>query len=276
MKNRNKTIRSAGVMLWMALVALWAFTACEKDPLLSIYRVEEDGTWTLSDTNANLIKDAVTDNQGYTYDAVRLGNQVWLKQNLLSYFYDNGAQVYLPVAISHALPSQPSTTQFGGDTYDDAFGLLYKWDDAMNINYQPDEASAHVQGACPAGWHLPTSAEWHELIDFVGQQPEYQCSAGENAIAKALCSTEIWPSSNVFGAPGCAPECNNATGFSALPVGDLIGFQNSHFGEFASFWTADEYDSENAYCFTINYNEATVSRSTRSKDVYLAVRCVQD
>ena len=49
--------------------------------------------------------------------------------------------------------------------YDDATincniaGGLYQWDELMDY-YDVDT----VQGLCPAGWHIPTKAEWDELI----------------------------------------------------------------------------------------------------------------
>jgi uncharacterized protein (TIGR02145 family) len=38
---------------------------------------------------------------------------------------------------------------------------VYQWDELMQ--YQTSEAS---QGLCPPGWHVPTSAEWDELLSF--------------------------------------------------------------------------------------------------------------
>ena len=38
-------------------------------------------------------------------------------------------------------------------------GAFYQWDELMRHN--PSESS---QGLCPPGWHIPSSAEWDELI----------------------------------------------------------------------------------------------------------------
>jgi uncharacterized protein (TIGR02145 family) len=38
---------------------------------------------------------------------------------------------------------------------------FYQWDELMA--YQTTEAS---QGLCPPGWHVPTSAEWNELLSY--------------------------------------------------------------------------------------------------------------
>ena len=75
---------------------------------------------------------------GQVYKTVKIGNQVWMAQNL-NYAIDNG---------------------FGSWCYDNEYkhckkyGRLYTYRTAMN--------------ACPAGWHLPSNSEWQELIDYAG------------------------------------------------------------------------------------------------------------
>ena len=43
------------------------------------------------------------------------------------------------------------------------YGGLYQWDEMMQYTTQQG-----TQGICPAGWHLPTDAEWTILTDFLG------------------------------------------------------------------------------------------------------------
>jgi len=68
-------------------------------------------------------------------DTIRIGNQVWMKHNLSipmpkSWFYEND--------------SASNATN----------GRLYYYSNAI--------------AACPVGWHLPSNAEWQQLIDFLG------------------------------------------------------------------------------------------------------------
>lgn len=256
------------MLAWAIFSVALLLTACEKDPIFNTYSIDENGNWTHPEENANIIPEAVSDSEGNVYDAVRLGDQVWMAQNLKAMRL-NGSYV-----VEHAIPSMRLSDY--DRQYDDAYGYLYKWTSVISDASSDLQQSSEAKEICPDGWHLPSEVEWDEMLSFVIQQPEYQCAVGENAIAKALSSTGNWTECNVFGAPGCTPVCNNATGFNAIPVGDFLGIESRHFGEFASFWTADEYDSDNAYCVSINYNEATVSRSVKSKDSYLAVRCIRD
>jgi len=72
---------------------------------------------------------------GKTYKTVKIGNQVWMAENLA--YNAKGSRVY---------KDDPAN----GDKY----GRLYDWYTAMK--------------ACPPGWHLPSEEEWRTLIDFAG------------------------------------------------------------------------------------------------------------
>jgi len=49
-----------------------------------------------------------------------------------------------------------------------AYGGLYQWDEL--IQYGITDAPAY-QGVCPPGWHIPSAAEWTDLIDVVVNLP---------------------------------------------------------------------------------------------------------
>lgn len=133
---------------------------------------------------------------GKSYKTVKIGKQTWMAQNLNykmddSFCYDNRA-------VNCA-----------------KYGSLYEWADAMN--------------ACPAGWHLPTKAEWDTLISNAG---------GALLAGKMLKSKRGWKSlkGKNFG------NGTDAFGFSALPAGYFSrGFENKDYK--AYFWSSSKAPS---------------------------------
>jgi len=81
-------------------------------------------------------KGSFTDSRdGQTYSTVKIGDQVWLAQNL-NYVTDNG---------SWPVPGDPTGTQLG---------RFYTWEAAKE--------------AVPAGWHLPSKIEFEKLTATLG------------------------------------------------------------------------------------------------------------
>lgn len=120
------------------------------------------------------LPNAIQDYDGNWYDAVIIGNQVWLGSNLKTTHYANGDQVS---GISSA--------------YD---GYAYSWNNVMNGESASNENPSGVQGIAPNGWHIPSRAEFSELLSYVGSEEVYILNNNTSYIAKALCSTSGWKS----------------------------------------------------------------------------------
>ena len=80
--------------------------------------------------NPPIITGKVTDINGNIYNTIKIGNQVWMEQNL-------------SLSIGNSWCNQCET-----------YGRLYDWETAKR--------------ACPSGWHLPSKFEWQILIDYEG------------------------------------------------------------------------------------------------------------
>ena len=107
---------------------------------------------------------------GKTYKTVKIGDQVWMAENLA--FYDTLGipqltsapttdQFYwptelMPVAIAddESQDSEPLPVQ-------EPAGRTYTYDAAMNFGYFSD--TSYNDGICPPGWHLPIMAEFDIL-----------------------------------------------------------------------------------------------------------------
>jgi len=130
----------------------------------------------------------------------------------------------------------------------DTYGRLYDWHTAIG-DWSRDK------DVCPDGWHLPDTADWNMLVDYVG---------GDSIAGKKLKSKTDWR------------EDSNGTdeyGFSALPG------QNS--GSYGHWWSSTEETGKGVAWFgAIYYNKGeNVNRfyiHILGKNHMHSVRCVQD
>jgi len=150
--------------------------------------------------NGIYLKEKVIDYNAKEYNAVLIGEQIWMAENL-------------------------NNTASGGVCYDGQesnctkYGRLY------------DYASATANMACPIGgkWHLPTSAEWDKLYSYVNE------INGAGSASNHLKATSGWTTSNGTTANGI-----DTYGFTALPGGYAIPGAASSFSDIGrnSCWWA--------------------------------------
>ena len=238
--------------------------------------------WNVLDERENLVGDdivfkvraegaTVTDIDGNVYKTVKLGNQVWMRENLRTTKYANGTTIPLGTETSYdvAYRYYPNNNSANVSTY----GYLYNWAAVMKGASGSDSNPSGVQGVCPDGWHVPSDAEWAELKNYVSSQSQYVCGGDKDNIAKALASEEGWSSSTDNCDVGYIPDANNATGFSARPAGYYFG--RYYFGNNAVFWSAAQSYNNKAFTRSL-YNNAYVFRSDIPKIIGCSVRCVRN
>lgn len=263
-------------------------TSCKKDDL----KPDNSGNDNNQETSANqeypetavVLPQAVTDIDGNTYDAVQIGDQVWMAENLRTTKYADGTTIPLGSTFSYTEPYcyAPGPNQSNEENMANVvrYGYLYNWSAVMYGSSSSESNPSHVQGICPTGWHVPSDAEWTQLTDYVSSQSQYVCGGNSTYIAKALASTTGWNSSTGTCGVGNNPSANNATGFSALPTGYYYTGFYDYFGGGASFWSATEIATEYAdyyaYYRALNYIDADVTRNYSNKTAGYSVRCVRD
>ncbi|MBQ7489975.1 MAG: fibrobacter succinogenes major paralogous domain-containing protein [Bacteroidales bacterium] len=213
----------------------------------------------------------VTDIDGNTYNVVKIGTQCWMKENLRTTRYADGT--YIPTgsttSLSVAYKYAPDNDVATVNTY----GYLYNWRAVMGKSPSSNSDPSGVQGVCPNGWHIPSSAEWTLLENYVNSQTAYQCNLISNNIAKSLASTVSWHSSSNTCAIGNTPSNNNGTGFSALPANYYSG-SSQNLDYYAYFWTSTENGAK-AYYRQLDYSKSTVTNSSNDKYFGQSVRCVK-
>jgi uncharacterized protein (TIGR02145 family) len=206
----------------------------------------------------------VTDVDGNTYNTVLIGNQCWMKENLRTKHYVSGG-----AAVDFKYPNEQPSTQ-------STYGLLYNWATMMNGANSSNGNPSYVQGICPAGWHLPSNAEWDQLATYVGGQAVLRCDNNSSSIAKALASTSGWTTYSYSSCyPGYDQGGNNATGFSAMPAG-YYNSSYSDFGVAVYWWSATQSNDTYAYRARLHYSSYDLYRTDVYKTNYFSVRCLKD
>ena len=219
-----------------------------------------------SSKTAKPTEGTLTDSRdGQTYKTVKIGDQVWMAENL-NYAYTGAPYSYA------GYTSDSTSWCYGDDPANCAkYGRLYTWPvamDSMGIWATNGKGCGYgltcsptypVRGVCPEGWHLPTKAEFETLFDAVG---------GSSTAGNMLKSASGWFADY---------NGTDAYSFSALPAGyRSFDGDYDYEGDYTRFWSSTEYGNNYAYYMDLRYvNE---SAEMRNVSIYygVSVRCVKD
>ncbi len=216
----------------------------------------------------------VSDVDGNVYNTVQIGSQCWMRENLRTTRYSDCTVIPLGSSTSKTSPYRYAPN--GEESNVPVYGYLYNWAAVMNGAGSSTANPSGVQGICPAGWHVPSDAEWTQLTDYVSSQSQYQCRGNSSYIAKALASTRYWHSSSNTCAIGNNLSSNNATGFSAVPAGSYDGYYYN-LGTNGRFWISTEKDDDLALYRNLNRSYANVTNNDDyHKRTGHSVRCLKD
>ena len=215
---------------------------------------------------------------GYSYDVVQICSQCWFAENLRTTTYADGTAI--PAGLTHTewvSATSGATAVYGEgsgycahfnddiDACDEAlsleeYGRMYNW-------YAVDDA----RGLCPAGWHVPTDAEWTELEDYIESLPASVFGGAGNA-GKVLKSTTGWYPYGVG---------TDNFGFSALPGGIRysVGGAFQLAGGLGYWWSSSpnsETTESDAWARRLSYQNVLLSQVWSSPLSGMSVRCIQD
>jgi uncharacterized protein (TIGR02145 family) len=188
------------------------------------------------------------------YKTVKIGEQVWMAENLN--YNASGSKCYaegVKGVSANSIAKNCAT-----------YGRLYDWETAMGGSASSNANPSGVQGVCPAGWHLPSDAEWDALMTAVGSPSK----AGTK-----LKAASGWNSRNSNG------NGTDAFGFSALPGGYFSSIEDfEDIGSSGYWWSSTEVKASRAYFRNMTCIDDNVFRSNpgQSKSYFYSVRCVQD
>jgi uncharacterized protein (TIGR02145 family) len=210
----------------------------------------------------------VTDMDGNVYQAVKIGNQIWTTENLRTTKYNDGT----PISNVTNNNAWVRLTTGGLCWYKNKaanknkYGALYNW------------YAVNTDKLTPAGWHVPTDAEWTVLEDYlIAHGYNWDVTKSATNIAKVLASNADWSPSTITGGIGNDLKKNNGSGFSALPGGcrDYAGVFVGQ-GSCGFWWSATEDDVTRAGLHGLSDDGQYRGRSSGPKSCGFSVRLVRD
>lgn len=198
--------------------------------------------------------------ESMTYDAIEIGNQCWIKQNL---------NVGTKIDNNNNQTNNGTLEKYCYDFQDancDTYGGLYQWDEIMQYEASDDGIIGTTQGICPDGWHIPTSSEWAVLSDYLGGDEISGVKLKEAGYTHWLENSSD---------PSTAGT--NESAFTALPSGIRTTDGITNYEGVATFyWSATSSDGANVVTRQLGYQYKTFIPSNKSKNFGYSVRCIKD
>lgn len=238
--------------------------------------------------NGSAINNTITQNYGIhcgtltdydhnEYKTVIIGEQCWMRENLRTTHYADGEAIALGTSPSALTAYYYNTATVETETR--LFGLLYNLRAARRAshdNYSEANPSG-MQGVCPNGWHLPSNAEFNQMLHFLGLDTANICGGVGDNLAKSLAANEQWAHSEVACAVGNDLSENNLSLFFATPAGY---FNDTHRDMYQQcrFWTSSRENGVNSRCTYrgLSYDKAYLEQTFNTAEYGCSVRCVKD
>jgi len=226
--------------------------------LLAISCKKESATITDKSSALALTTDITEAAQKYT--STWIHGQQWMTTNLAVKHYRNGDRI--PKVTNPAEWDTLTTGAwcwYNNDSANGAvYGRLYNW-----------YAVHDPRGLAPAGWHVPSHAEWATLITHLGG----------NAVAgsKLKATGTIEAGTGLWYAPNWA---TNSSGFTALPGGMRYYYDGLFYrvGYYGYWWssTEDIHEYSQAWAIVLQSTSIGIWLQDINMPDGLSVRCLRD
>jgi len=188
---------------------------------------------------ASAQKDIFTDPRDKKkYKTTKIGKQTWLGENLNFDARDSKCYGNKPLNCER-------------------YGRLYDWYSAKKV--------------CPKGWHLPTNAEWDNLVLYAEGEESAESPYDSETAGKLLKAKGGW---NDY--KGESGNGKDKYGFSALPGG--YGNGDGVLSDLGNdgFWWSTNGDDSHAFGRNMGYDGDFVYYTYYAKSYLFSVRCVKN
>ena len=209
---------------------------------------KNEGYTITQDSISSLPEVTAYDIEGNLYHGAYIGSQIWMVENLKTTRFRDGTPIARKddqaewTGMSDSLPLY---CNYNNDDYlGSVYGKLYNRNvifDTLNI--------------APAGWRVPTIADWDTLLAYLGGS-----SVAGNKLRES--GTDHWLGPN---------SSTNSSGFTALPGGTRNNAGFSNLSLKAKFWCNWPYLS-----YSIDGSGIVSCDSSSARFYGLSIRCIKE
>ena len=193
---------------------------------------------------------SLKDIDGNEYKTVKIGDQVWMAENLKTSKLNDGTVI--PMVADKDAWKNLST--FGYAWYNNeqvthgaVYGALYNGYVVISNK------------VCPSGWHVPTNNDWDNL------QKNYGAYAGIQLKEKG---NQYWKNNS--------EKVTNESGFTALGGGYRHSLGTFNFlNETCIWWTSSMFNDKNMATRAMYGSNATIAKGDFPKNLGAYIRCVK-
>lgn len=204
-----------------------------------------------NETSFRTLGEQVTDINGNKYNTLTIGSQTWMLENLKVTRYNNGDNIPGVLLSNWSAANDAHGYLFDSGTNQVKYGNLY--------NYSTISDTRKI---APAGWRIPTQADWEQLVNFLGS----------NSAAKKLMSSNNFE----WGLSGDLTNVNESR-FNALAGGFRDNIGGDYIGNQTLFWSSTPSNNSEAISFRLSGSGSSsydISPVNRKFGCY--VRCIKN
>jgi len=194
----------------------------------------------------------VNDFDGNSYHVIRIGTQLWTRENLKTTNLNDGTDITLVTSnVTWSTLTTPAYCWYNNNEvpYKATYGALYNW------------YAVNTGRLCPAGWHVSTDDEYITLENYLG-------GASPAGGRMKETGTAHWLAPNL--------GATNISEFTALPGGWRLNTGTFESISAYGYWWSSTELAPNAWYRRIWYNDDKIFRDFKDEKYGMSVRCVKN